>query len=56
VMRRLEAATPAVYADPCAAAEGRILFAPACLQDGEPAIIARQVRTVLAAAARAGDA
>ena len=38
---------PPVYADPFAAAEGRIVFAPACLKDGEPALIARQVRAVL---------
>ena len=47
VMRRLESGTPPVYADPFAAAEGRILFAPACLKEGEPALIARQVRAVL---------
>jgi D-glucosaminate-6-phosphate ammonia-lyase len=47
VMRRLESATPPVYADPFAATEGRILFAPTCLEDGDPALIARQLRTVL---------
>jgi D-glucosaminate-6-phosphate ammonia-lyase len=47
LMRRLESATPPVYADPFAAADGRILFAPPCLKDGEPALIAQQVRAVL---------
>ena len=50
-MRRLETGTPAVYADPCALAEGRILFGPTSLKDGEPALIAEQVRAVLGRAA-----
>ena len=47
VMRRLEAATPAVHADPFAVQDGRILFAPPCLKEGEPALIVRQVHATL---------
>jgi L-seryl-tRNA(Ser) seleniumtransferase len=48
LMRRLERGTPAIYADPIAAPAGRILFAPPCLKEGEPALIAQQVRALMA--------
>jgi hypothetical protein len=47
VLRRLEGGTPAVYPDPIGVLEGRLLFAPACLKEGEPAVIARQIRAAL---------
>jgi L-seryl-tRNA(Ser) seleniumtransferase len=52
LMRRLESGTPPVHADPFAAAEGRVMFAPPCLKEGEPALIARQVRAALAGTGR----
>jgi D-glucosaminate-6-phosphate ammonia-lyase len=51
VMKRLEAGTPAVYADPRAAGEGRILFGPLSLKSGEPTLIAERVRAILGAPA-----
>jgi L-seryl-tRNA(Ser) seleniumtransferase len=47
LMRRLEHGAPAVFADPSALDQGRILFGPMCLEDGEPARIAERVRTAL---------
>jgi L-seryl-tRNA(Ser) seleniumtransferase len=47
LMKRLEHGTPAVFADPSALDQGRILFGPMALQDGEPAQIAERVRAVL---------
>jgi L-seryl-tRNA(Ser) seleniumtransferase len=47
LMKRLEHGTPAVFADPSALDQGRILFAPTALKDGEPAQIAERVRAVL---------
>jgi L-seryl-tRNA(Ser) seleniumtransferase len=47
LLRRLEGGTPAVYPDPIGVLEGRLLFAPACLKEGEPAVIARQIRAAL---------
>ena len=52
VLRRLETGTPAIYADPSAAAEGRILFGPMSLKTGEPALIAERVRGILAGGRR----
>jgi D-glucosaminate-6-phosphate ammonia-lyase len=50
LMRRLEHGTPAVFADPSALDQGRILFGPMALKDGEPAQIAERVRAALARA------
>jgi L-seryl-tRNA(Ser) seleniumtransferase len=47
LLRRLEGGTPAVYPDPIGVLEDRLLFAPACLKEGEPAVIARQIRAAL---------
>ena len=44
VMKRLEQGTPAVFADPAAIDQGRILFGPMSLKDGEPARIAERLR------------
>jgi L-seryl-tRNA(Ser) seleniumtransferase len=52
VLRRLETGTPAIYADPSVAAEGRILFGPMSLKKGEPALIAERMRGILAGARR----
>jgi D-glucosaminate-6-phosphate ammonia-lyase len=51
VMKRLETGTPAIYADPSAAGERRILFGPQSLKSGEPALIAERVRAILGAPA-----
>jgi D-glucosaminate-6-phosphate ammonia-lyase len=51
MMTRLEHGTPAVFADPSALDQGRILFGPMALKDGEPAQIAARVRAVLGWAA-----
>lgn len=48
LMKRLESGTPAIFADPIAVGEGRVLFAPSCLADGDPARIALRVRAALA--------
>jgi L-seryl-tRNA(Ser) seleniumtransferase len=48
LMKRLESGTPAIFADPIAVGEGRILFAPTCLADGDPARIALRLRAALA--------
>jgi hypothetical protein len=50
LMRRLEHGTPAVFADPAALDQGRILFGPMALKDGEPAQIAERLRALLARA------
>jgi L-seryl-tRNA(Ser) seleniumtransferase len=47
LMKRLEHGTPAVFADPSVLDQGRILFGPTALKDGEPALIAERVRAVL---------
>jgi hypothetical protein len=52
VLRRLETGTPAIYADPSVAAEGRILFGPMSLKKGEPALIAERMRGILAGGRR----
>jgi D-glucosaminate-6-phosphate ammonia-lyase len=52
VLRRLETGTPAIYADPSAAAEGRILFGPMSLKPGEPGLIAERLRGILAGGRR----
>jgi L-seryl-tRNA(Ser) seleniumtransferase len=48
LMKRLEHGTPAVFADPSVLDQGRILFGPTALKDGEPAQIAERVRAALA--------
>jgi D-glucosaminate-6-phosphate ammonia-lyase len=48
LMKRLEHGTPPVFADPSALDQGRILFGPMSLKDGEPAQIADRLRTLLA--------
>jgi D-glucosaminate-6-phosphate ammonia-lyase len=48
LMKRLEHGTPAVFADPSALDQGRILFGPMCLKDGEPAQVADRLRALLA--------
>ena len=47
LMKRLEHGTPAVFADPSVLDQGRILFGPMVLKNGEPAQIAERVRAVL---------
>jgi D-glucosaminate-6-phosphate ammonia-lyase len=47
LMKRLEHGTPAVFADPSALDQGRVLFGPTALKDGEPAQIAERVRAVV---------
>ncbi|MGH6919501.1 MAG: hypothetical protein ACREJ0_17555, partial [Geminicoccaceae bacterium] len=47
LMTRLEQGTPAVFADPSAIDQGRILFGPMSLKDGEPAPIAERLRGLL---------
>jgi D-glucosaminate-6-phosphate ammonia-lyase len=47
LMKRLEHGTPAVFADPSALDQGRVLFGPMSLKDGEPAQIADRVRALL---------
>jgi len=54
VMRLLESGTPAVYADPAALAEGRVLFGPMSLKSGEPALIVERVRALLDAGSAGG--
>ena len=44
LMQRLEQGTPGVFADPAAIDQGRILFGPMSLKDGEPALIAERLR------------
>jgi L-seryl-tRNA(Ser) seleniumtransferase len=51
LMKRLEHGSPAIFADPLATDHGRILFAPTCLEDGEPAQIAERLRALLGRAA-----
>ena len=41
-MKRLEHGRPRVFADPSALDQGRILFGPMALKDGEPAQIAER--------------
>ena len=48
LMKRLEHGTPAVFADPSALDQGRILFGPMCLKNGEPAQVADRLRALLA--------
>ena len=47
LMKRLEQGTPGVFADPAATDQGRILFGPMSLKDGEPALIAERLRGLL---------
>jgi L-seryl-tRNA(Ser) seleniumtransferase len=47
LMKLLEHGTPAVFADPSALDQRRVLFGPMALKDGEPAQIAQCVRAVL---------
>jgi L-seryl-tRNA(Ser) seleniumtransferase len=47
LMRRLEQGAPAVFADPAAIDQGRILFGPMSLKDGEPARVAERLRGLL---------
>jgi L-seryl-tRNA(Ser) seleniumtransferase len=47
LMRRLEHGTPAVFADPSALDQGRILFGPMSLKDGEPAQVADRLRALV---------
>jgi D-glucosaminate-6-phosphate ammonia-lyase len=47
LMKRLEHGAPAVFADPSALDQGRVLFGPMALKDGEPAQIAERLRAVL---------
>ena len=47
LMKRLEHGAPAVFADPAAIDQGRILFGPMSLKDGEPALIAERLRGLL---------
>jgi D-glucosaminate-6-phosphate ammonia-lyase len=48
LMKRLEHGTPAVFANPSALDQGRLLFGPVSLQDGQPAQIAGRLRAALA--------
>jgi D-glucosaminate-6-phosphate ammonia-lyase len=48
LMKRLEHGMPAVFADPSALDQGRILFGPMSLKDGEPAQVADRLRALLA--------
>jgi L-seryl-tRNA(Ser) seleniumtransferase len=48
LMKRLEHGAPAVFADPSALDQGRILFGPMALKDGEPAQVADRLRALLA--------
>ena len=50
LMKRLEHGTPAVFADPSALDEDRILFGPVALTDGQPAQIAERLHALLARA------
>ena len=50
LMKRLEHGTSPVFADPSALEQGRILFGPMSLKDGEPAQVAERLRAVLARA------
>jgi L-seryl-tRNA(Ser) seleniumtransferase len=47
LMRRLEQGAPPVFADPAAIDQGRILFGPMSLKDGEPARVAERLRGLL---------
>jgi D-glucosaminate-6-phosphate ammonia-lyase len=47
LMKRLEHGTPAVFADPSALDEDRILFGPVALTDGQPAQIAERLHALL---------
>ncbi len=47
LMDRLETGTPAIFADPFAVHDGRVRFGPMSLKDGEPALIAERIRTIL---------
>jgi len=47
LMHRLETGTPAIFADPFAAHDGRIRFGPMSLQDGEPARIVERIQAIL---------
>jgi D-glucosaminate-6-phosphate ammonia-lyase len=47
LMKRLEQGTPAVFADPAAVDQGRILFGPMSLKPGEPGLIAERLRDLL---------
>ena len=47
LMKRLEQGTPAVFADPAAVDQGRILLGPMSLKDGEPTRIAERLRGLL---------
>jgi L-seryl-tRNA(Ser) seleniumtransferase len=48
LMKRLEHGAPAMFADPSALDQGRILFGPMALKDGEPAQVADRLRALLA--------
>ena len=47
LMHRLETGTPAIFADPFAVHDGWIRFGPMSLKDGEPALIAERIRTLI---------
>ncbi len=47
LMHRLETGTPAIFADPFAVHDGCIQFGPMSLKDGEPALIAERIRSIL---------
>jgi D-glucosaminate-6-phosphate ammonia-lyase len=47
LMKRLEHGALAVFADPSALDQSRILFGPMCLEDGDPGRIAERLRHVL---------
>ena len=47
LMKRLEQGTPAVFADPAAIDQSRILLGPMSLKDGEPTRIAERLRGLL---------
>jgi D-glucosaminate-6-phosphate ammonia-lyase len=47
LMKRLEQGMPAVFADPAAVDQGRVLFGPMSLKAGEPGLIAERLRDLL---------
>ena len=47
LMHRLETGAPAIFADPFAVHDGQVRFGPMSLKDGEAAVIAERVRSIL---------
>jgi D-glucosaminate-6-phosphate ammonia-lyase len=48
LVRRLESGSTPVYGDPIEVDQGRVIFAPTCLKEGEPQLIAERVHALLA--------